>query len=182
MQDDGKASSDSEELLDWSGIGACLPTIPRKMVTNDSNISILKLLLSLDPSFICARVPCSVARNCSYVVNLNVLEDPEDIKCDDMGAWNQSKCATKFYEAAEDSPDGDIEISRVYEDNERTYKVVRRPYINKSSPDLHKTVVLIREPRMTSFSKAFVKYWFKGREHIVDIKAHGNAKSKTIPY
>ena len=58
LQDDGKASSDSEELLDWSGIGACLPTIPRKMMTNGSNISILKLLLSLDPSFICDRVPC----------------------------------------------------------------------------------------------------------------------------
>ena len=63
-----------------------------------------------------------------------------------------------------------------------SYKVVQRPYINKSTPDLHKTIMLVQEPQKKTFSKGYIKYWFEGAEHEVQVLPHGNSKSKNTPY
>ena len=75
---------------------------------------------------------------------MEYLDNVEDIKCDDMGSWKQSKCSTKYYDI-EDSPDGEYDIIPVRDGLDGSYKVVRRPYINKSSPDLHKTIGTTKE-------------------------------------
>ena len=148
---------------------------------DDSNQTILKILFTLEPQYTCHDVPRAISQNCAFVVDMEYLDNVEDIKCDDMGSWKQSKCSTKYYDV-EDSPDGEYDIIPVRDGLDGSYKVVRRPYINKSSPDLHKTIVLVQEPQKKTFSKGYIKYWFEGAEHEVQVLPHGNSKSKNTPY
>ena len=148
---------------------------------DDSNQTILKILFTLEPQYICHDVPGAISQNCTFVVDMEYLDNVEDIKCDDMESWKQSKCSTKYYDV-EDSSDGEYDIIPVRDGLDRSYKVVRRTYINKSSPDLHKTMVLVQESQKKTFSKGYIKYWFERAEHAVQVLPHGNSKSKSTPY
>ena len=41
--------------------------------------------------------PRAVQNNAYFLVDLDKLKDPQDILCDDLGAWEQSKTSTKSY-------------------------------------------------------------------------------------
>ena len=49
----------------------------------------VKILLS-SPCRICKKQPVYVQQNCTLVVDLNALEDPDDIKSDDCGHWEHN--------------------------------------------------------------------------------------------
>jgi hypothetical protein len=60
---------------------------PKKMLTTQEAINVL-LSFGLEKSSICARVPFAVEINSAFIVDLNKLNSPRDILCDDMGVWS----------------------------------------------------------------------------------------------
>jgi len=47
----------------------------------------VRVLLDGDASLICTKQPILVENNYMFLVNLNSLDDPDDIKSDDCGHW-----------------------------------------------------------------------------------------------
>lgn len=45
------------------------------------------ILLNPDENRICTNQPIHVDQNCTFVVDLNSLENPDDVKSDDCGHW-----------------------------------------------------------------------------------------------
>ena len=39
---------------------------------------------------LCSKVPTSVSSNVVFVVDVNKLDDPNDLLCDDMGVWRNN--------------------------------------------------------------------------------------------
>ena len=50
---------------------------------DDSNQTILKILFTLEPQYICHDVPGAISQNCAFVVDMEYLDN---VECDDMGS------------------------------------------------------------------------------------------------
>ena len=51
---------------------------------------------------LCSKVPTSVSSNVVFVVDVNKLDDPNDLLCDDMGVWrNQISTIKKNFSSDE---------------------------------------------------------------------------------
>lgn len=116
---------------------------PKKIFTTQDAINIL-LSFDLQESSICTRVPFSVEVNAAFVVDLNKLNSPKDILCDDMGVWswggstkrwvsvNKYGFVTFLKSMPEDSPSDNT-----------CYRVWKRYYALKASPDVKKMILLL---------------------------------------
>lgn len=103
----------------------------------------------LDPELsehsICKRVPIAVNCNAVFLVDMSKLGTSRDIACDDMGSWQWGGSYRKWLrmddicdvfvvgKAKPVSPDPDM----CY------YRIWKRYYDNKSSPDVKKIIVTI---------------------------------------
>lgn len=101
----------------------------------------------LDPEltsdFICKRLPISVDCNSVFVVDMSQLAHPRDIVCDDMGSWKWGGSYRVWLEVDEI---GCVKIlgKKLPEKSDLPfYRVWKRYYVNKSSPDLKKLVITI---------------------------------------
>ena len=98
----------------------------------------------LDPQLakdhICSMVPFSV--NCSsiFVVDLSNIRSVRDILVDDMGVW-QWKGSYRVWCSVEDSEV--VNAGRNRPNSEHAYQIWQRYYVNKTSPDVKKYVVLL---------------------------------------
>ena len=59
---------------------------PNKLLSTQECATVL-LNSNLKDIFICSRVPFAVEINAAFIVDLNRLNSPNDITCDDMGIW-----------------------------------------------------------------------------------------------
>ena len=75
---------------------------------------ILKILPNpkIQPNRVCKTRPSSIDRSTTYVVDLNLLGHPDDMKEDEFGKWNYSGSYVLHYRAEETSQ-GDLELERV---------------------------------------------------------------------
>ena len=75
---------------------------------------ILEILLDpdIDQSNVCRSRPVGVTRSSTFVVDLESLEHPEDIKKDEFGKWKYSGSHKKLY-AAWQTPQGKLQFERV---------------------------------------------------------------------
>ena len=74
---------------------------------------IVKILLdpNIDRNKICKRRPILVEESSTYVVDLDLLQDPEDVKKDNFGVWKYSGSHTIKFESRI-TEDGVLEIGR----------------------------------------------------------------------
>lgn len=102
----------------------------------------------LDPELsqknICRKVPFGVDRNAVFLVDMTCLGNPRDILCDDMGTWSWKGSYRRWLTVDED---GDVHITGKEKPATSTsdlYHVWKCYYSSKSSPDVHKIVVVLQ--------------------------------------
>lgn len=115
-----------------------------KLVSTEESVNII-LDPELTPDFVCKRVPTAVDCNSVFLVDMSELAHPKDIVCDDMGSWKWGGSYRVWLTLDEA---GCVEIfGKVLPTREKSnlpfYRVWRRYYLCKSSPDLKKLVVTI---------------------------------------
>ncbi|CAH3180108.1 unnamed protein product, partial [Porites lobata] len=98
--------------------------------------------------------------NACFLVDLDQLQDPEDLLCDDLGSWNQSKTSVKKYQLGRKK--GHVtKIIKQPDYADGKHSVFRRTFVNRSDNSMRKTIP----------------------EHSIQLKPHGSAKSGcAIPY
>ena len=93
---------------------------------------------------ICSQVPFSVGRNGIFIVDLNRLGTVTDILCDDMGVWMWSRSFRRWCSV---SSSGFVKLYKrnvSLEDlTTDSYRIWKRYYSLKSSPDIRKMVILL---------------------------------------
>eukprot|EP00112_Aurelia_sp_Birch-Aquarium-sp1_P000453 Seg1043.4 transcript_id=Seg1043.4/GoldUCD/mRNA.D3Y31 product="hypothetical protein" protein_id=Seg1043.4/GoldUCD/D3Y31 len=99
--------------------------------------------------------------------------------CDDLGAWDQSRTAKKWYNANRDSCSNAVSLSFA-RDQETSYEVVRRPFVNISDHALKKKMVSLTDPQGQNYNIVAIIYQFTGEEHTVTVKPHGNSKCNIL--
>lgn len=117
------------------------------MVTLESleNPFIMPLLMNCgkdNPELISARMSYAIQENATFIIELDSLGNRKYVFCDDNGAWTrkgnreQLYCVTKNFEG---------QVSLLYKvSSEADISVRRSPYICKSCPEFHKTIVTIK--------------------------------------
>ncbi len=113
-----------------------------KMLTTAQYVNIL-LDPELQESKICTQVPCSVSSNSVFIVDLNHLESPKDICCDDMGVWVWVGSYQRW--CTIDENDEVNILGKQLESPPRVpcYRIKKIYYKNKGSPDVKKVIVYL---------------------------------------
>ena len=75
--------------------------------------TIIEILLdpSIKKTTICHQQPTKITKSSTYVVDLNSLKDPEDVKKDSFGVWNHSGSHLQSFECCF-SKDGLVHVGR----------------------------------------------------------------------
>ena len=114
-----------------------------KLLTTQELMNIL-LDCDLKSESICAQVPFSVHLNSAFIVDLSKLDSPKDILCDDMGTWIWNGSFRKWCSITEDGFIKQLGRSLPAEDrHSNAYRVWKRYYYLKCSPDVRKMVALL---------------------------------------
>ena len=74
---------------------------------------VIKILLdpNINKSKICHQQPTKITKSSTYVVDLNCLKDPEDVKKDNFGVWNHSGSHLQSFDCCF-SKDGRVHVGR----------------------------------------------------------------------
>lgn len=74
---------------------------------------IIKILLDplMDPSLVCKKCPMNVEGSSSFVIDLDKLDDPDDIKKDNYGVWDHSGSHNHNFDCCISSI-GEVKIGR----------------------------------------------------------------------
>lgn len=132
----------------------------------------------IDRSRIATRGPTNVENNTVFVVDTSKLSDRDDLKCDDIGAWDYTGSKSIFYRM-----DGDGKLTKVNkkglpEKEVGLFVMKRRSYVNLSLKSLRRTIITASDTASTiPKDLVFVQYIFEEGEQQVRVKQHGNAKS-----
>ena len=93
---------------------------------------------------------------------------------------NGSRC--KFYTVEKDENGQVVSLNKCKED-EADITVRRRPYICKSCPEYHKTIISIEYGKdIYAWYLVLVNYYFEGEKKEFTVKLHGNRKNTAQPY
>ena len=94
---------------------------------------------------------------------------------------NGSRC--KFYTVEKDENGQVVSLNKCKED-EADITVRRRPYICKSCPEYHKTIISIEYGKdiYAWYPVVLVNYYFEGEKKEFTVKPHGNRKNIAQPY
>jgi len=160
--------------------------VPSDVLLSYDNDRILQVLLNCDrlhKHYISSTNPVRVQNNHSFIVDLDLLKDPEDILSDDLGAWEQTKTRSKWYQVKFAEDGNASKVTKVKDKTEGSYQVCRRPFVNKSDKSFKKNLVNVILPNGENFHLVLARYHFEGRpEHAIQVVPHGNSKQSTIPY
>ena len=138
--------------------------LPNQLLKNSNNDQVLPLLVNIPRSYperISSVPPRKISTNCKFVVDLNLLDHPEDVMCDALGAWRQTETSKKMY-TVHKNVQGHVTSTSVCKNVEAEHILVtRRPFLNKSDESLHKVVVSLSGKNHLC-NMIIVKYDFKG--------------------
>ena len=68
-----------------------LPILSRQNRVRTSALHAVRAILDTQKKSVCSKHPTQIDINCSFVLDTEKLQDPEEAKCDDCGAWNKLK-------------------------------------------------------------------------------------------
>ena len=77
-----------------------LVELEKELVQSTDNNNVIPLILNIKkkyPKKISSAPPTNISTNSCFIVDLSKLENPEDVLCDDLGAWSQSTKGKKYY-------------------------------------------------------------------------------------
>lgn len=75
-----------------------------------SGEKVLKILLDpqLSPNRVCGSCPSNVTQSATFIIDLDRLKHPDDVKKDEFGRWNYSGSHVHLYRAC-----GELEFEKV---------------------------------------------------------------------
>ena len=159
-----------------------------KVVTVESleNPYVIPLLMNCkvdNPEQISSRVPLTVQDNATFIVDLDSLANRKDVFSDDNGAWLMKGNRVKFYSLVKDSDGQVTTLERVSAEDSADIFVRRRPYICKSCPEFHRTIVSIEYGKEVEkwFPLVLVHYYSEGEPRKFVVVTHGNWKAGSAP-
>ena len=98
------------------------------------------ILLNPDEHRICKNQPIHVDQNCTFVVDLNSLDNPEDIKSDDCGHWkHKGRKSTEVQVTLSKGKVVSVKSSTESDENSQCYKLVRVYYSHDPYDDFKRT-------------------------------------------
>ncbi|XP_028417142.1 uncharacterized protein LOC114541416 [Dendronephthya gigantea] len=126
---------------------------------------VVRQLLNIDnETRVATTVPCSVQHNSAFIVDSWCLDDPWDVKSDDMGSWtNQGRKRFKNGTIAEN------------------YDTYRQSYTHADLTSLKKYLIYL-ENANSLYRYMYVQYVFTQGETQVTLRPHGSARNDKRPY
>lgn len=94
-------------------------------------------------SNVCSKQPVRVCRNVSFVVDLNMLDDPLDIRADENGVWKRKGSPVAYISMHTNK--GKTRFFRRTKAPTRSnhYKITRTYYRHASSPDFTRIITVV---------------------------------------
>ena len=162
------ANSSASDIEYFNG-DSSLPLLTRRSRVWTSSV---KAILDTPKKFIRTKHPTQININCAFVVDTSKLDSSGDTKCDDCGAWRQTKTATTHLRICFDT-DGAVSSVKCSTKGKRKkcYALVRRHYRYVSSPDLTRHIAMLLD-----LSGQEIPF-----QYPIEAKPHGNA-TKLRPY
>ena len=68
-------------------------------------------------SRMCRTQPLQVEHHCSFIVDLEALQNAADVKCDDMGAWKNNSSHKYYFQFSHASDNADNDSDDDHDDN-----------------------------------------------------------------
>lgn len=118
---------------------------------------IVKILLSpkFNSDLLCSTHPVSVQNNVSFVVDLSKLNDPNDVRSDDLGTW---KCTgSRLLRFTVKIDDNECCIVSEMSANAMVVHVRRQYHVHATDPDLHRMIAFL-ENNKNNEGKCCVTY------------------------
>ena len=84
----------SDCYIEYLNGDVALPIFSRQSRQRTSSLHTVRSILDSSDDIICSKHPIQIDTNCTFIVDSTKLSDPGDVKCDDCGAWRQTKTAT----------------------------------------------------------------------------------------
>lgn len=167
------SDSSDETTIQYLNDNRSLPIFSRQNKLRTSSILTIQAILDCPSTLRSLTHPTHVNINCAFVVDTTKLRDSDDIKCDDCGAWKQTKTATTGLKITfmEDGSVGGVETLGGAARPRKCYTLIRRHYVCKSAPDLSRHISTLTNPNGNVEPFQFIQYRFSGREHSVNVKA-----------
>lgn len=90
--------------------------------------------------------PTCVDRNAVFVVDLQMLSNPKDISCDDMGSWRANGTHASHFSVDRRGMLTFLSQKKASRGKAqgRQYKLVKRYYYHKTATDLQKNIFLMQ--------------------------------------
>ena len=174
--------SSEESPVEYFNGDVALPILSRRSRIRTSSLHTIRAILDTPQELMCTKHPTQININCAFVVDTSKLHDPGNTKCDDCGAWKQTKTATThlkitFCSGGVDSVKCCSNITK-----QNHYTLVRRHYTCRSSTDLSRHISVLYDPSGNPKPNQFIQYRFSRNQHSVEVKPHGNSKQGARPY
>lgn len=90
---------------------------------------------------ICSSQPTQICHNTAFVVNMDALEDPNDIRADENGVWNRKGSPIAFVSVHGTKV---IRRSKLGSHSHR-YKLTRTYYHHSTLPDFHRIITIAHD-------------------------------------
>ena len=120
--------------------GAPIYEVPKGMYTGEQLLDIL-FDPKIDTRKICHERPMQVTCSSTFVVDLDSLKHPDDVRKDEFGKWNYSGSHLVTYSAWE-LPSGRLQFKKAScQDTEHTFSLRRIHCKHPSNPDFQRLLV-----------------------------------------
>ena len=102
-----------------------------------------KILLAgiVPESNICHVQPTSVCHNVSFVINLNSLDDPKDLRADENEVWNRQGAPIAYVNIYKPAK---VICRTKMHSHTNCYKLSRTYYRHSTSPDFHRIITTVQ--------------------------------------
>lgn len=126
------------------------PSLPVLSYTKTSydSAQITKLMLRhWDRQQLCCQQPINVSTNVAFLVDLSMLDHPEDVKSDEMGVWHRTGSPKRFC-FVNRNDEGKVTSVQVHKKEpqevaDQVYILRRLYYQHKYAKDLHKNIAFL---------------------------------------
>ena len=142
-----ESSDSSESSIEYFNGDVELPIVSRRNRIRTSSLHTVRAILDTPQDLVSTKHPTQININCAFVIDTSKLQDSGDTKCDDCGAWKQTKTATTILHLQFDE-DGSVTSVKCCPNSSKKkyYTLVRCHYTCKSSPDLSRHISILSDP------------------------------------
>ena len=146
------------------------------------NLFVVPLLMNCkndNEELISSSVPHAIHENGTFLIDLDKLANQREVFADDNRVWTMKRSRNKSNSVEKDADGQAVSLNKSQENADII--VSRRPYVSKSCPQYHKTIIAIEYGQDIDkwYRILFLHYYFDGEPHQFTVAPHGNRKAKS---